>query len=144
MLAPDEVEPIERIVLRRADLDAIIAHARREAPRECCGLGFGRGERVERVVRVTNLAPGNTRYEADPRELIQHFRAMDERGEELVVIYHSHPVSPPRPSATDLAGAHYPESAYLIVSLADPERPNWAAWQIANGSAREVPVVVEP
>lgn len=120
----------------------MVAHARREAPRECCGLGIGRGERVTRVVPITNLAQSNAHYEADPRELIRHFREMDQADEELVLIYHSHPVSPPRPSQTDLRLAFYPETAYLIVSLANARRPECRAWQLVDGQAREVALVV--
>lgn len=134
-----------RLQLKAEHVEGMIAHARREAPRECCGLGIGRGERIERVVPVTNIAKHpTTRYEADPRELIVHFRQMDERGEELVAIYHSHPASPPLPSPTDLSLAYYPESVYLIVSLADAARPTFRAWRLLDGRPEAVPCEVEP
>lgn len=130
-------------VLTTSQLEAMIAHARHEAPRECCGLAVGHGDRVTRIVPVTNLAPGNTRYEADPRELIRHFREMDEQGEELVGIYHSHPSSPALPSPTDLSLAFYPESVYLIISLANPDEPSVRAWRLIDGEAAEVDLLVE-
>ena len=140
---PTGAVPPDRVLLRCDHVAALVAHARREAPRECCGLGIGHGDRVERIAPVTNLHPGATRYEADPRELIQHFQQMDERGEDLVVIYHSHPASPPRPSATDRRLAFYPDTPYLIISLADPARPELRAWLIEEAGEREVAVVVE-
>ena len=49
-------------------------------------------------------------------------RRMRERGEQLLVIYHSHPrAAEPSPSATDVRLAFYPSAIYLIIGLAGPE-----------------------
>ena len=74
----------------------------------------------------------------DPAELIKVFRELRTAGEELVAIYHSHPHGPLRPSDTDIERAYYPETAHLIVSLADPKHPRTAAFRIANGEALEI------
>ena len=60
-----------------------------------------------------------TRYTIDPREQLRAFRDMETGGEELVAIYHSHPITQPYPSPTDRAEAHYPEAFYVLVSLRD-------------------------
>lgn len=59
---------------------------------------------------------------------------MDDRGEELVAIYHSHPVSQPYPSPTDRAEAHYPDAVYVLVSIRTPE-PEVRAFRIADDGA---------
>jgi len=56
-------------------------------------------------------------FAMDPTQQITAMRTMRERGETLFAIYHSHPNSPPLPSATDLAQANYPDTLYLIISL---------------------------
>lgn len=53
----------------------------------------------------------------DPREQLKAFRSIDAAGEELLGIYHSHPVSEPIPSPTDRAEAHYAGALYVLVSL---------------------------
>jgi proteasome lid subunit RPN8/RPN11 len=95
-----------------------VAHVREEAPREACGLLAGRDGAVTRVIRCANVHPTpTTRYVIDPREQLKAFRSIDAAGEELIGIYHSHPVSQPYPSPTDRAEAHYPDAVYVLVSL---------------------------
>jgi len=118
---------------------AIIEHARREAPRECCGIIAGREGKPVRVHATRNVAEGNALYEIDPRELIElEFRIMPEQQTELVAIYHSHPVSPAYPSPTDIALAFWPDAIYLICSLEDSDRPRIRGFQIHDGAVAEL------
>ena len=56
----------------------------------------------------------------------------DERGLEIVAIYHSHPATRAYPSATDQAFAQWFDPSYVIISLADPERPDVRAFRITE------------
>ena len=96
--------------VQRTVLDAIVAHARRESPKECCGLLLGDGEIVVEAVAATNVAEDPLRqYEVCPAEhlaLIKRCRA-ESRGKPLDIVgaYHSHPRSVAQPSPTDLERA---------------------------------------
>jgi proteasome lid subunit RPN8/RPN11 len=82
------------------------------------------------VIRCTNVhAMPTTRYVIDPREQLKAFRSIDAAGEELLGIYHSHPVSQAYPSPTDRAEAHYPDAVYVLVSVRTP-KPEVAAFRI--------------
>jgi proteasome lid subunit RPN8/RPN11 len=117
---------------------AIVDHARREAPRECCGIIAGRAGAPVRLYATRNVAEGNTLYEIDPAELIElEFHEMPAQQTELVAIYHSHPFSPAYPSATDIALAFWPDAVYLICSLADPRTPQIRGFRIQNGEVSE-------
>jgi len=137
--------------LTEEQAEEMIRHARREYPNEACGLLAGkacpeqsrRDGRVERVYQMTNAEHSPVTYRLDPEEQYRAFMEIEEEGWELLAIYHSHGHSLAYPSATDLELAFYPDSFYLIISLADPERPMLRAFRIAEGEIEEVEVRVE-
>jgi proteasome lid subunit RPN8/RPN11 len=118
---------------------AIVEHARRDAPRECCGIIAGRAGVPVHLYPTRNIAEGTALYEIDPAELIElEFHTMPAAETELVAIYHSHPVSPAYPSPTDIALAFWPDAVYVICSLAAPERPVVRGFRIRDGEISEV------
>jgi proteasome lid subunit RPN8/RPN11 len=118
---------------------AIIDHAMREAPRECCGIIAGRDGVPVQLYETRNVAPGNRLYEIDPAQLIDlEFREFPAQGLELVAIYHSHPESPAYPSATDVELAFWPDAVFLICSLADRDRPGIRGFRIRDSAIDEV------
>ena len=98
--------------------DAMIEHARTEAPAECCGLLAGRAGAVTCCFRLRNELASPVAYQADARDLFAAFREMRDSELELVAIYHSHPMSPARPSRVDLAENYYGDIPRIIISLA--------------------------
>jgi [CysO sulfur-carrier protein]-S-L-cysteine hydrolase len=143
--AKPTMPPFEVLSAPAALLAELIAHARECAPHECCGLLAGRVEsgtaRAEVRFAVTNDAASATTYATNPRDMLRAFRAIRERGLELLAIYHSHPASPPVPSARDLAENTYGETAvHLIIGLAGAE-PDVRAWWLSPDGAREAELV---
>jgi proteasome lid subunit RPN8/RPN11 len=132
--------------LPRALADTMVEHARQDFPNECCGLLAGRGSRVERLFRGQNVDRSPFTYRLDPQEQLRFFREMDTAGLELLGIYHSHTQSAAAPSRTDVAKAFYPDAAYVIVSLRDPEAPREAAeiraFRIRDGMVAEEELAV--
>jgi proteasome lid subunit RPN8/RPN11 len=127
------------MVISQADWGELVAHARDDAPNECCGYARARDGRVEQVFRSENLRHSPYGYEIDPKALLAA-NELDDEGYE-VVIYHSHPKSPAKPSETDINLAFYPHWRYVIVSLTD--EPHVRCWRIADGKTEEEHVVVE-
>lgn len=126
--APNRAKPPAKFVMKiqfsKVQIDEIITHAREASPQECCGLIGGLIEgKAQTIYRARNVASDPlTSYEAAPEDLFAAQRAMRERGEQLLAIYHSHPRSAePQPSATDVRLAYYPSAVYLIVGLGGPE-----------------------
>jgi desampylase len=115
-----------------------VVHARESAPRECCGLLFGDGEVVDRLVRGRNVhATPETRYEIDPAQLRDAIFGSDDTDRYLVGIYHSHPRTEPKPSAFDIANAFWPEQVYVLTSLRS-EPPEIFAYRIKDGVVTKI------
>ena len=122
--------------------EELVAHAREEAPNECCGLIGGSDGVAKTVYRARNAEASPLRYNLDPQDQFRIMTEMDERGEELSAIYHSHTASPAYPSQTDINLASYPDALYLIVSLADGEKA-LRGYRITDGEVTEVDLVVD-
>ncbi|HEX5820155.1 MAG TPA: M67 family metallopeptidase [Solirubrobacterales bacterium] len=122
--------------------DELLAHARDDAPNECCGLVGGNDGVAKSVYRARNAEASPLRYNLDPQDQFRIMSEMDERGEELSAIYHSHTASPAYPSQTDINLASYPDALYLIVSLAEGEEP-LRGYRIEDGKVNEVELQVE-
>jgi [CysO sulfur-carrier protein]-S-L-cysteine hydrolase len=127
------------LVLAPGLLNQVIDHARSSYPEEGCGLLVGI-DHATRFIPMQNVLASSSAYEMDPRQLISTLRDLRNIGEQLVAIYHSHPHGPARPSRRDIECAYYPETAHLIVSLADSERPQAAAFRIVDGESLEIEV----
>jgi proteasome lid subunit RPN8/RPN11 len=120
-----------RVTLPQPVIDQMLAHARQEAPNECCGLLVGRRGVVESAVRARNLEASPSRYLIDPQD---HFAAMKDaraRGMFVVGAYHSHPSGPPTPSASDIAEASGGSEFLYVIVL--PGTRGVTAYFLKNG-----------
>jgi proteasome lid subunit RPN8/RPN11 len=124
---------VDAIQLREAVQAEIVAHAKEEAPRECCGLLVGHGTLVDECVRSRNLDPDPNRYELDARLHVATNRRLRGTGRTVVGVYHSHPHSTAWPSATDVAEAYYSEFIWLIVSPAAAPAAMLKAFRLDTG-----------
>jgi proteasome lid subunit RPN8/RPN11 len=120
----------------RGVLTAIEAHARRDAPHECCGLLLGTATEVVEAVPARNIAAEpSRRYEIAPEDHFAALRRCRSAGEGVTVVggYHSHPRSAPVPSATDLEQA-FLEFVYVIAGPVDGSAPlELRAYQLRDG-----------
>ena len=121
--------------------EELLAHAREDAPNECCGLIGGRDGVAQTVYRARNAEASPLRYNLDPQDQFRIMTEMEEKGEELSGIYHSHTASPAYPSQTDINLAAYPDALYLIVSLAEGER-DLRGFEITDGEVTEVELAI--
>ena len=116
--------------------DEMVEHAREEVPNECCGLLGGTSGEAVSLYRAINSEGSPLRYNLDPQDQFRIMSEMDDKGEELAAIYHSHTASPAYPSQTDINLAAYPDAIYLIVSLAEGEEP-LRGFHIRDGEVTE-------
>ena len=131
------------LTLPRPVAEMVLAHARAELPNEACGLlsGSAADGRVTTFHPARNVEASPLRYNVHPEDLVRITFAIDDAGEDLIAIFHSHTRSPAIPSPTDRRSAMYPDAVYLLASLADAEASAEAAmraWRIRDGEATEV------
>ena len=118
--------------------DEIVAHSLEDAPNECCGLVAGRDGAATRVFRARNEFESPLRYNVHPQDLLRITAEIEEAGEELAAIYHSHTRSAAYPSQTDVnLAANWPDPVYLICSLEDPDAPVLRGFTIRDGAIEE-------
>jgi proteasome lid subunit RPN8/RPN11 len=126
--------------MARAVRRAIVAHARRAAPLECCGFLLGSHGHVAHAAPMRNAADGAVRYRIADRDHLTLRRAV--RGLVppigIVGVYHSHPRGRAVPSGTDVSDAHYPDWVHVIVGLRP--RLEVRAFRIRRGAVRPVRV----
>jgi [CysO sulfur-carrier protein]-S-L-cysteine hydrolase len=127
----------------QALVDEIVAHAREDLPNECCGMVGGADGEARTVYRAENAEASPFRYSIDAKEQFRLMREIEEAGEELAGIYHSHTKSPAYPSQTDVNLAAWPDAVYLIASLADADSPAVRGFWIRDGEISEADLAVE-
>ncbi|HEX5070387.1 MAG TPA: M67 family metallopeptidase [Vicinamibacterales bacterium] len=121
---------------------AIVAHARAEAPHECCGLLVGSGRRIDVAVPLSNVDPRpRVRFRVDPAEHIAVRRIVRRLTPRLAVIgvYHSHPQGPATPSPRDMAECHYPDWIFVIVGR---RGRSVRAYQLRRNGPAVVPIIL--
>jgi proteasome lid subunit RPN8/RPN11 len=131
------------VIIASAFFDAVVAHALRDHPDECCGFIAVDDGRAVAVHPATNAVRSPYRFEIESRELYRLTSAIEDAGHDIGAIYHSHTRSEPYPSQTDVNfAANWPGIEWLIVGTGT-ESPAVRSYRIDDGRIVAVEVVVE-
>jgi [CysO sulfur-carrier protein]-S-L-cysteine hydrolase len=126
-------------------IDEMVAHAREDLPNECCGMVGGSDGTATSVYRARNHFESPLRFGVHSDDLFRITqKEMPARGEELIAIYHSHTKSKAYPSQTDLNEAQnsWPDVAWVIVSLEDPDAPDVKGYWLKDLKIADAELVV--
>jgi [CysO sulfur-carrier protein]-S-L-cysteine hydrolase len=136
------------MVIARALLEDLVAHAREEYDAECCGMiayaptDDGLAPEAVRVHRARNVFVSPKRFEIDGKELLHAIEEFEAQGWDLGAIYHSHTHTEPYPSQTDINfAANWPGLEWVIVGLAG-EEPDVRCYLIEDGAVRALELEV--
>lgn len=137
----------DRLIISGALAAELIAHARAEVPNEACGILSGNlATGVAAAYHPARNADASPYvYTVDAGDLVRIVFGIEDAGEDLLAIFHSHTHTPAVPSPTDRRSAQYPDAFYLLVTLADPDAgpaESLRAWRIRDGESTEVPLVI--
>ena len=135
--------------LTEAQYRQIVGHCYDGLPDEACGLFAGpvtADEEPTGVVSVVypcaNAEASARTYTVDSRDLIKAMRDAEQRGHQLVGVFHSHTHTDAYPSPTDVEQAMEPGWVYVIVSLRDGG-PVLRAYRVRDKQITECQVVLD-
>jgi proteasome lid subunit RPN8/RPN11 len=135
--------------LPRQMFEEIVIHAVKGLPNEACGVIAGRHGRPLQMYPMRNAETSPILYRLDAKEQLDVLNDVDDRGWELLGVWHSHTHSEAYPSPTDRSQAHwkdpldeeevpmFPGISYLILSLRDRENPELRAFRFEEGEPVE-------
>lgn len=94
-----------KITLTKSQKNLLTNHAENERPNESCAILFGttekKGSIVKDVFLAKNIAESPVNFTISNDQLIEGYKIAEEKGMEVVGIFHSHPDSIAYPSETD-------------------------------------------
>lgn len=132
----------EVLYYNQAIVDELIAHAKEILPNECCGYISGIGDQLEKVYPLTNLDAKHDHFTMDPKEQFAAMKEARSLGQELKVVYHSHPETPARPSEEDIRLLQDPNMIYVIISC-EKEEVDIKAFRIIDKVVSSVELVIK-
>jgi proteasome lid subunit RPN8/RPN11 len=133
---------VEKIAINREDYQTMLDQLQAAYPLEACGIMAGKGNQVERLYPVENILQSPYAYKMEPNQQLESMLDLEEKGWEMLAIYHSHPKGPDVPSPSDIAQTTYPDAAQVIVSLRDRRRPSVRAFLIDGQVVDEIPIIL--
>lgn len=108
-------------------IDAMLAHAESEYPRECCGFVLSSGGSVRYLPRANSAESPEKDFRISP----QAYAGATRQGQILAMV-HSHPGGPGHPSESDMAGQLASDLPWAVIpvlscptGVAHAQRPLW-------------------
>ena len=105
--------------IKKDILTKVIDHAKKGAPLEVCGYLAAQDHVIIKHYELTNIDQSEQHFSFDPKEQFATLKDARREGLQVAAVYHSHPISPARPSLEDIRLAYDPTISYVIVSLAN-------------------------
>jgi len=137
------------LTLPRKIHDAMLRHGLAEKPNECCGfLGANADRFVKLMVAADNIDKSTITFRIGPKATETAYRLCEQKGLDVVCIYHSHTESSPVPSIADVYQANAslmtydPDFRWIIMGLRDPDHPVMKAYRIREDGFEETPLRV--
>ena len=128
------------LTLTESQASSMIAHAQHALPNEACGLLGGKSGHVSTVYPGTNSEHSPTRYLLDPIDQFNAMKTIDQSGEDLIGIFHSHPKGVAIPSEIDITQAYYPKATYVILARHNEKDWYMRAYYLVEGQINEVKI----
>ena len=131
------------LILGKDLLEKMLQQIREEFPNEACGILAGREGRARKVYEMNNTDASPSTFFMEAKEQLKVMKEIRNSGIQMIGIYHSHVASQAYPSVHDVELAFYPEASYVIVSLADKNKPAVRSFKIVEGKITEEKLIIK-
>jgi len=112
----------------------ILKHCEAELPYEACGLAGGTScgglKYIKKIYLLTNIDASCCHFTMDVKEQFAVVKDIRANGYQLPGNFHSHPSAPAMLSCEDIRLAYDFKTSYMVLSLADREKPVLNAFNI--------------
>jgi proteasome lid subunit RPN8/RPN11 len=132
------------IYLETEHWNLMVADVIAKSPEEACGFIAGERNHSRLILPITNVLHDAFRFRMDPEEELEAFISVEEKGWDVLAVYHSHPQGIDRPSASDFDQLTFPGIVYLIWYQNANEWRCRGYLMRAVSDSLEVPVVIKP
>ncbi len=110
-----------QLVLTKAQRQILSIEAIDKKPNESCALLFGKKDNdkilINEIFIAENIEKSPVNFTISNEQLIQGYKMAEDKGLEVIGIFHSHPDSDPYPSATDKKFMEINPVAWVIFSV---------------------------
>lgn len=131
------------IIIPQEVLNRIIQNCYQALPYECCGFLSGRlDNEVISNWNLKNEAKLKKQFKVSSHTVGETLRKIRAKGEEVIILYHSHPTAPPIPSKEDLQYHPDEDVKMLIISLVNQEI-HYKCYQVSGMNYKEVSVQIK-
>ena len=110
-----------QLILTKAQRQLLSTEAINKKPNESCALLFGKKDDgkiiVSEIYPAENIEKSPINFTISNEQLIQGYKIAEDKGLDVIGIFHSHPDSEPYPSPTDKKFMEINPVAWVIFSL---------------------------
>jgi proteasome lid subunit RPN8/RPN11 len=136
------VDKINKLIFLPAYIqNKIMEQMEKCEPEEACGLLSGTGDIIMKDLEITNILHQSDKFKMDGKEMLGAFSWMEQNCQELLAIYHSHPLGPAEPSETDINEDYYPE-VVKIIGYKHSDRWVINGFIISNAKYVQIPILI--
>ncbi|MCS7299855.1 MAG: M67 family metallopeptidase [Spirochaetia bacterium] len=128
--------------VKREVYEKMIEITRKHIPYEACGVLSGLGDTVDEVIEMENIAKSETFFEMDPVQLMNVLDDIDNKGKDFIGVFHSHPITNPYPSKTDLERNEIIDHVIFVITSLRNGTPELKAYTIKDKVVKEVEINV--
>ena len=93
---------MQKIILSESDKKVLSEYSENQKPNEACAILFGEGSQVLDLFLTENIEESPINFTISNDQLIEAYKIVEEKQQEVIGIFHSHPNSDAFPSNTDV------------------------------------------